>query len=166
VKIAAWRLVKTRYLATAFDGEGAREFGGRWNSPGVAVVYLAESLALAALEVLVHLQDTGPLPAYSAVPVHFDARLMVSLQPGELPRDWRASPPPGSLKTLGDAWVREGQSAVLAVPSAVVESERLYLLNPAHPSFPRVRRGKARPFAIDARLRAVPNRSSAFPFQR
>jgi len=155
VIVEAWRLVKTRYLAGAFDGEGAREFGGRWNSPGVAVVYLAESLALAALEVLVHLQNTSPLPAYSAVPVRFDARLMKTLPTRDLPDQWWASPPPTELRSLGDAWVRGMTSAVLAVPSAVVESERLFLLNPAHPSFARIRRGKPRPFAFDARLRPI-----------
>jgi RES domain-containing protein len=152
VIIDAWRLVKTRYLANAFDGEGAREHGGRWNSPGVAVVYLAESLALAALEVLVHLQDTGPLSAYTAVPVQFAARLMKALPSAELPRDWRSSPPPATLRALGDGWVRAGRSAVLAVPSAIVESERLFLANPAHPAFSGLRRGRPRPFAFDARL--------------
>jgi len=152
VIVEAWRLVKTRYLTGAFDGEGAREFGGRWNSPGVAVVYLAESLALAALEVLVHLQNTSPLPAYSAVPVRFDARLVKTLSARDLPGNWRASPPPADLRSLGDAWVRGMKSPLLAVPSAVVEAERLFLLNPAHPGFHRVRIGRPRPFAMDARL--------------
>ena len=150
--VAAWRLVKTRHLAGAFDGEGAREYGGRWNSPGVAAVYLAESLALAALEVLVHLHDAGPLPAYSAVPVHFDARLMKPVPRGDLPADWRASPPPAALHAIGDAWLRAGKSAVLAVPSAVVATERIFLLNPAHPGFRRVRIGRPQPFAMDERL--------------
>jgi RES domain-containing protein len=152
VIVEAWRLVKTRHLAHAFDGEGARLFGGRWNSPGLQVVYLAESLSLAALEVLVHLHDTTPLPAYSAIPVHFDARLMKTLRRSELPTDWRASPPPASLRAIGDAWVRAGKSAVLAVPSAVVESERIFLVNPAHPGFRRIRIGRPQPFAMDARL--------------
>lgn len=150
--VAAWRLVKTRHRATAFDGEASREYGGRWNSPGVAVVYLAESLALAALEVLVHLHDAGPLSAYSALPVHFDARLMTSLPRRGLPRGWRASPPPPALRAVGDGWVRGGKSVVLAVPSAVVESERIFLLNPAHPAFRRVPIGLPHPFAMDERL--------------
>ena len=53
--IRAWRIVKTRYSADAFSGEGARLYGGRWNSPGVAMVYTAGSKSLATLEVLVHL---------------------------------------------------------------------------------------------------------------
>jgi RES domain-containing protein len=152
VTIEAWRLVKTRHLAHAFDGEGARLYGGRWNSPGLGVVYLAESLSLAALEILVHLQSTAPLVAFAAIPVRFDARLMRSVPAKALPADWRASPPPAALRTIGDAWLAEARSAVLAVPSAVVESERIFLVNPAHPGFARMHRGRPRPFAFDARL--------------
>ncbi len=150
--VHAWRLVKTRHLAHAFDGDGARRFGGRWNSPGIPVSYVAESLALAALEILVHLQSTAPLPSYSAIPVHFDARIIETLKTADLPRAWRASPPPAALRDIGDTWVSEGKSAVLAVPSAVVEAERIFLLNPAHPAFKRIHAGKPQPFALDARL--------------
>jgi len=153
VTVEAWRLVKARHLAHAFDGEGARLYGGRWNSPGVPVVYLAESLSLAALEILVHLQSTEPLTAYAAIPVRFDPRLMKTVPHRALPKDWRASPGPAALRAIGDAWARAGKSAVLAVPSAVVESERIFLLNPAHPSFVRFHRGRPQPFAFDARLK-------------
>lgn len=150
--IDAWRLVKTRHLAHAFDGEGAHRYGGRWNSAGVRVVYLAESLSLAALEILVHLQATEPLTAYTAIPVRFDPKLVKTVSPGALPEDWRASPGPAALRAIGDEWVKEAKSALLAVPSAVVESERIFLLNPAHPSYARIHCGQPQPFAFDARL--------------
>jgi len=51
--LKAWRIVKTRYAASAFDGEGARRFGGRWSSKGVRVVYAAGPVALAVLAALV-----------------------------------------------------------------------------------------------------------------
>lgn len=151
--VTAWRLVKTRYLPHAFDGEGARLCGGRWNSPGVTVVYLAESLALAALEVLVHIRSARPLTAYSAIPVRFDARLVRTLGEPELPADWHAAKPPIALHDIGDAWVAGGGSPVLSVPSAVVRSERIFVLNPAHPGFKRIRIGTAQPFALDDRLK-------------
>ncbi len=62
--VTAWRIVKSRVSTAAFDGEGARLFGGRWNSPGVPAVYASESRALALLEVLVGLGDTTQLDAY------------------------------------------------------------------------------------------------------
>ena len=84
--------------------------------------------------------------------MHFDAKLVRSLPPKTLPRDWRASPPPAGLRAIGDAWVGEGETAVLAVPSAIVESERIFLVNPAQTAFSRLHRGRPRAFAFDARL--------------
>ena len=42
----AWRIVKQKHSRSAFSGEGARRFGGRWNSPGVSMVYLAHRRSL------------------------------------------------------------------------------------------------------------------------
>jgi len=151
--LTAWRLVKTRYLAHAFDGEGARRYGGRWNSPGVAVVYLAETLSLAALEVLVHLQSAQPFTAYSAVPVHFASGLVHAVRERDLPSGWQRWPAPPELQAVGDSWAASGKSALLAVPSAVVPEERIFLVNPAHRDFRRLRIGEAQPFAFDARLK-------------
>ena len=149
----AFRLVKSRYLASAWDGGGARRAGGRWNSPGVAVVYCSGSLSLALVEVLVHL-PAGLLPAYSAIPVEIDDALVTTLAPGELPAHWRDDPAPQATRTLGDAWVAGQRSAALAVPSVVVPGESNYVLNPAHPDFSRIRIGKPQAFPFDARLAA------------
>lgn len=153
--VRAWRLVKARYADAAFDGEGARLYGGRWNSVGTRVAYASESAALAVLEVLVHLQSSATLGAYVLVPVEVPAALVRTPSPNALPADWRTSPPPPAARAVGDAWVRDGSSVALWLPSAVVETERNLLLNPAHPGFARVRVGEARPFAFDARLRGV-----------
>jgi len=148
-----WRIVKTARLATAFDGEGARLHGGRWNSPGTALVYTAESQALAALELLVHLQSSQLLLSYSAVPASFDAKSVEAVDPGRLPRGWRRYPASPALQQIGDHWAAELRSAVLQVPSAIVPDERNFLLNPAHPDFRKIRIGPPAPFAYDARLR-------------
>jgi len=76
-----WRIVKTRFVQQAFDGEGARLYGGRWNSPGVKMIYTSESLALAALEILAHLGQSSTLASYSRCAVHFDDALVRSCQP-------------------------------------------------------------------------------------
>ncbi|MEO8449761.1 MAG: RES family NAD+ phosphorylase [Gemmatimonadota bacterium] len=147
-----WRLVKTRHAATAFDGAGARRFGGRWNNPGVRVAYAAGSVSLAVLEVLVHLDAAALLPAYSLCPVEFEEALIERLDPTGLPRAWRDYPAPSELSALGDAWVASGRAAVLQVPSAIVPDESNYLLNPVHPDFGKVRIRPPEPFRWDPRL--------------
>jgi RES domain-containing protein len=148
----AWRLIKTKYLSHAFDGEGARVFGGRWNSPGRRVTYVSESQSLAALEVLVHLQDTSVLPSYSVIRVTFDEALVTAVDPAALPKPWRRSPPSSGVQAIGDAWLDGASSAVLEVPSAVVDGERNYLINPAHPDFHRVVIDPPVRFEFDSRL--------------
>jgi RES domain-containing protein len=147
-----WRIVKSRRAASAFDGEGARLYGGRWNSPGTRVVYVAASVSLAVLEVLVHLGDSGVLSAYSLCEVEFDDGLIERLDRSRLPDDWRSYPAPPELRRIGDAWVRGRSSAVLDVPSAVVERENNYLINPEHPDFVSMSIGHPEPFEFDARL--------------
>jgi RES domain-containing protein len=147
-----WRIVKSRYAATAFDGEGARIHGGRWNSPGTAMVYTAQSRSLAVLEVLVHLQRTSVLASYSLIAARFDEDLVERLDRSALPPGWRESPPPPALQEIGDEWVQSRRSAVLEVPSAIVGEESNYLLNPAHPDFPRIVIEEPHPFDLDPRL--------------
>jgi len=148
---SAWRLTKTRYLSSAWDGEGAKRSGGRWNSIGVPVVYTSATLSLALVEVLLHL-PSGILPAYSAVPIEFDESLVESVRPGLLPANWKDYPPPAETKAIGDRWVADARSALLRVPSVVIPNEVNYVLNPSHPDFGRVRIGTAIPFPFDSRL--------------
>ncbi len=151
-ELTAWRIVKARYAASAFDGEGARRNGGRWNSPGTALVYTAESRALAILEILVHLPVAVLLAKFVCIPVRFDRRLVAVLPPDALPVDWQENPASGTTRRLGDAWVRADESAVWQVPSAVVPQEANFLLNPAHRDFGQLVIGAAEPVCIDGRL--------------
>ena len=148
--IRAWRIVKTRHSADAFSGEGARLYGGRWNSAGIAMVYAAGSKSLATLELLVHLHNT--LRSFSICPVDFDDSLVELVDPATLPRDWRDSPPPISLQVIGDDWISRRSSVVLRVPSAVIDGENNYLINPAHTDFKKLVIGSMEVFKLDPRL--------------
>ena len=153
--LTAWRIVKARYAAAAFDGEGARVEGGRWNSPGSPMVYTAGSAALAALEMLVHLGRGATLPAYVLIACSFDEALVTHADRARLPAHWRAYPAPPELQLLGDAWLRSGVSAVLEVPSAVIPTEPNYLLNPRHPDFGSIVRSAPQRFEFDLRLLSI-----------
>ena len=148
----AWRVCKRRYAASAFDGEGAFRYGGRWNSPGTRVVYVAASPALAALEIIVNTDDPEDLfrIPYAVIPVEIpDGRVT---RPVSLPSDWKQDPPPPSSAKVGDDWARAQASVALEVPSAVVPVENNYLLNPLHPDFRQLNIGDLQPFEFDPRL--------------
>lgn len=148
----AWRIVKPHYVADAFSGEGGRLFGGRWNSVGTPMVYAAESKALAALEILVHMDDACLMDEYLCIPVRFDTRLVRNLDLKTLPGNWRETPPSYSTQCMGDAWMAATLSAVLEVPSVLIPGESNYLINPRHRNFGKLKLGAPEPFEFDPRL--------------
>ena len=151
--IRAFRLCKTCYLKTAFSGEGARLSGGRWNSPGLAMVYTSSSLSLATLEVLVHLEDPDAFARlFSRIPLDIPGDLIERLDPATLPNRWCDDETNSSSQAVGDGWLRSMRTTVLEVPSVVTPGEWNYLLNPEHPRFSEIQTGEARQFQPDPRL--------------
>ncbi|HVN97454.1 MAG TPA: RES family NAD+ phosphorylase [Syntrophorhabdaceae bacterium] len=151
----AWRIVRKKRLADAFTGEGARLGGGRWNHVGTPVVYVRETLSLAALELFVHFtrKDIKLTKSLLAIPVEIPSHLkIIEISIKDLNFDWRISPPSNSTKDIGTEWVQKGSSAVLRVPSAIVQEEYNLLLNPNHGDFKRMRIGKPQPFTLDERM--------------
>jgi RES domain-containing protein len=148
----AYRIARARYAADAFSGEGARLYGGRWNSPGIRMVYTSGSISLCTLEMLVHLGETRVLSGYVLFRVHLDNSVIATADRPVLPANWRDYPAPGALAAIGDRWVRSGESVALKVPSAVIESESNFLLNPGHPAFQAVEIEGPFPHDFDARL--------------
>jgi RES domain-containing protein len=147
----AWRITEARYAA--LDGQGALQFGSRWTSPGLAVVYAADSRALAALETLVNMRYSDAFPAYVAIRCEFPEDLVWDIEQRHVPPDWRDMPAPEELRAeIGDPWVQHQRTAIMGVPSAVIPQERNYILNPAHPDFARISIGEPEPFVFDIRL--------------
>ncbi|MCP4659684.1 MAG: RES family NAD+ phosphorylase [bacterium] len=149
-----FRLCKARWAVTAFSGEGGLRYDGRWHFAGTPVVYTAPSRALAALEVLVHLEIRHAPPNFALIPAEVPEELIISLE--DPPADWDTMPPSDSLRWVGTAWVRSRVSVGLKVPSVVVRGEHNVLLNPLHPDFGRVEVGEPEPFAFDPRLLSRP----------
>src|SRR2546428_8497824 len=152
VTLTAWRIVKARHVAAAFDGEGARLEGGRWNSPGRPMVYTSQSAALAALEMLVHLGRGSILSAYVLIPFTFDDTRVSRLDRGRLRTNWRSYPAPPELPLIGDEWVKSGMSAGVEVPSAGIETAPNEHLNPQPRGVPAIHRIDAQPVGVDSRL--------------
>ena len=111
-----WRLVTGRFADTAFSGEGARRYGGRWNRKGVPVVYTASSLSLAMLEMLV--QDQPLRARYLAIPAEIPQDLQIErVELARLPPDWRDPASLEAMRAVGSDWAAALVTAVLAVPS-------------------------------------------------
>ena len=137
----AWRICRRPFAD--LSGEGARLYGGRWNSPGQPVVYAAEAAALAVLEVRVHLDlDGSLLPAdYVLMSIDLSSLAIKSLE--EAPDDPVA---------YGGAWLESRRSAVLGVPSVLVRESRNLLVNVAHREASRASIASIRSFSFDERL--------------
>jgi len=148
--VKLYRIAEGQF-ARDLTGEGARLYGGRWNPKGIPMIYTAESVALAALEMLVRL----------ATPKHYfrviyeipDNASRETVGVADLPTNWLLPHPNTRLIELGRRWAQEKRSLLLQVPSAVVRGEGWnYLLNPLHPEFPTVTIADNSPFEYDFRL--------------
>jgi RES domain-containing protein len=148
----AYRIVKERHVLTAFSGEGARAYGGRWNRPGVPMVYAAQTRALAALESLAHFAGAERRIPFVTFEIEVPDALVVRLSPADLPDDWRTAEPRPSTQDLGSAWQLRGDSVALLVPSALIPQEYCVLLNPEHPDTRKVMVRYPVAFSFDERI--------------
>ena len=148
--LTAWRVVTERYADSAFSGEGARLYGGRWNPKGVALVYTAQTQSLALLEMLV--QDSPLRARYVMIPARIPEPLIERVDVANLPRDWRDLSARAELQQIGATWAQKRSNAVLAVPSAVVPAETNYLLKHSHPDFAQIVLGARDEWETDPRL--------------
>jgi RES domain-containing protein len=147
-----WRICRRRYAADASSGEGARLYGGRWNSRGVRVIYASTSLALAAVETFVNLEPNlrpadlvfiqGEIP---------EAMEMGRLELKSLPAGWNKRRDE-SLRRFGDDWIRAGKTVAMLVPSAAIPGEWNVLLNPVHSDFTAIEFQEPQPFQFDMRM--------------
>jgi len=151
--VVGWRIVKEKHAKSAFSGEGARIFEGRWNSAGVRMIYCSEHLSLAALEILVHTQPVTLRDKFQVFRVSWDEAIMSAIDLRKLPKGWNAQPPGLISKNIGDEWVHSDRSAVLVVPSVIVPLEKTFLLNPKHRDFGKIKIKDAGGFHLDPRLR-------------
>jgi RES domain-containing protein len=156
--MTVWRIATARrraYRADDLTGAGAKDTGGRWNEKGVAVVYAAESIALACLETFVHL-NAGGLPVNRflveiTIPDDIWAKAQVET-PGSLGSGWNDEPAGDVSIRFGTAWVGSRSSALLVVPSVIVQRERNVLINPDHPDSALIKAANQGPWQYDPRL--------------
>lgn len=117
---------------TDLSGRGGLLASGRWHHAGRPVVYLAETPASAMLEVLVHLEiDPEDIPDNLRL-LRVQVPDTVSIETvANVPNQWEDVA--AHTRGLGDAWLAEGRSLLLSVPSAIVPHTNNVLFNPQHP---------------------------------
>lgn len=147
-----FRLSKSKF-AGDLTGKGAEISGGRWNSKGTAMVYTSESRALCTTEVAVH-TPLGNVPLdYVLVSIDIPEDITIQeLQLSEIPSDWKSFPHSHSTQEIGDNFVNSGKSAVMKVPSAVVQGDHNYLINPNHKESVQIKFISSEPFSFDQRM--------------
>ena len=158
-EIIIWRLELDKYIQDAFSGHGSARYPGRWNKAGDTVVYCSESLALATLEILVHLAGLDemlkmPYFKVSATLAHDIGITEINPKAAaNISKKWDAPSPPEELKAFGSQWYSEKKTPILKVPSVIVPEEYNFVINVRHPDAKtKIDYGYPAPFKLDSRL--------------
>ncbi len=146
-----YRIAKCAYV-NDLAGTGARLYGGRWNSVGKPMVYLASSRALAVLETLVHLSPTMFPNDFCLAEIKVPDGSILTLDISNLPPNWQDISAPMQLRQIGDTFLKQQQYLLMKVPSVIVPDDFNYLLNPLHADAAKVKVITQRGFSFDERL--------------
>ena len=147
-----FRLSRRKY-ELMLSGKGAALSGNRWNSRGVEIIYTSESRALAMAEVMVHV-TLATLPSdFIMLEIDVpDSFLIKKINVKQLPENWNSFPHQQKTQNFGDVFIRENKDLVLQVPSAVVQGDFNYLLNPFHKNFKYIKVVSSNDFPVDTRI--------------
>jgi RES domain-containing protein len=145
-----YRISKCKFI-TGLTGTGAATYGGRWNSKGIHMIYTAATPSLALLESVVHISNI-PVDEYCMASLEIPQDKITEIKLSNLPGNWFVNPPPDSLKSIGDKFIKDNTFLALKLPSAIMMEDFNLLLNPNHPDFAKVKIISARTIPIDKRL--------------
>jgi RES domain-containing protein len=147
-----YRLARKKH-GIVLSGVGAALGGNRWNSKGTEIIYCAESRALAVAEILVHLPLHIMPSGYMLLEIHVPEKVAIQyVDQDKLPYGWNEYPHNTFTQNIGDTFISKNEYAILKVPSAVIQGDSNYLLNPKHPDFQFVKIIKHNDFVIDKRF--------------
>ena len=147
-----YRIVQAEWARSAMNGEGAWLHGGRWNPPGLHAVYLAESRALAALEIIVHAPREVWSLDWRIIEVEVPDELIQAVSIADLPAAWQALPSSLTARNFGAKWLRGRRALALKLPSVIIPEEHSLMLNPRHADVVKLRVSKPRKFELDPRF--------------
>ncbi len=147
-----FRLCKQKY-AEVLNGKGAAKSGNRWNTKGTEIIYTAESRALAMAEVAVHLTIASLPKNYVMMEIEVPENIAIkSISVTELNSNWTNHPPNVTTQKIGDNFIDSSAYCLLKVPSAVVQGDFNYLINPHHEDFKQIKVFEITRFPFDQRM--------------
>jgi RES domain-containing protein len=147
-----WRISRLSYT-DKLSGIGGLKTSGRWHHIGKPILYTSCTLSLAALEALVHFDKTTAPVDTSQLEIDIPDDISIEVcDPAVLTPDWKLIPGPVELRDFGTRWLEERRTAVLSVPSAIIENEKNYLINPLHSDFRKITLQNEERFDFDSRL--------------
>lgn len=145
-----YRLTSAQY-SNDLSGNGAKLYGGRWNSFGLPALYTTEYISLAVLEMLVHVKAYQSPLNFKLITLEIpETASFASIDYKKMKKNWPDDL--GYLQSMGDAFLTERQSLVLKVPSAIVETENNFIINPAHRDLDKIKIRQSENFMFDKRL--------------
>lgn len=147
-----YRLAKQKY-ADDLTGIGAELTGGRWNYKGTRILYTSDSRALCTAEIAVHL-PIGLIPKdYYLITIEIPNEIRFKeLDINTLAKNWQDFPYTGYTQDIGEDFILKCDFLILKVPSAVVQGDFNYLINPAHKEFGKIKIMRIERFSFDERL--------------
>ncbi|NEQ35523.1 MAG: RES family NAD+ phosphorylase [Okeania sp. SIO3I5] len=156
MSLTLWRISHKKYINTALIGEGYNRGRGRWNSKGTALIYTSATLSLAALETLVCMEIENFGNIFVSISIKIPDNFPIKqVDESLLPHNWRDTPPPEALASIGDRWFASKTTALLRVPSAIIPQEYNYLINPLHPDFEKISIAPPQPFILDRNFKSI-----------
>lgn len=148
-----YRISSPTYIED-LSGAGSKQFGGRWNEKGVAMVYFAATRAMAVMEVLVHVRPEQIAREFALAVFELPDVDVLTVNLDDLPKDWKNLEQADELKKIGNQFITDQKFLIMRAPSVILEEEYNVLLNPAHPFAGKVTLIERRPFKFDRRFKA------------
>ena len=140
----------TSEFAYDLSGEGAKIYGGRWNPVGLAAVYISEFISLSILEILVRANKFTSPDTYTLLSIQIPESSTVTIELKKLKSEWQTSIE--YTRSTGEEFLRDNQTLILKVPSAIVTQEHNFLINPLHKDFKKVKIVNSELLELDKRL--------------
>ncbi len=144
--------IASKEFVNDLSGTGAKLYGGRWNEKGTPLLYCAENISLAILEILVHFDGLTVPKNLKLLTLEFSNKEVIEFSKAKFNKIRKSKNAEFLFKDEGQKWAKSNKSLVLKVPSIITKDEFNYLINPNHQNSNKIKKGKIVDLDLDSRL--------------